>query len=213
MRLLQRCALGALSLISADALAAEVYGGVGTTGLEAGFSQPFSDRFGARLEGNRLGVTRDFTTSNVKYDAQVKFSNAGAYVDAFFGGGFRLTGGALIGSRKIHGTARSVGGAIELNGVIYPLGAGDRLDFDVTFPRVTPYLGIGWGHHQTSGGLHFYADAGAAIGRPKVKLAPSASLAARLNPSDLAAEQDAAQEEANSLRVYTVLKFGVRYVF
>ena len=97
--------LAALSCAAFNAVAGELYGGVGSTGLELGLSHSYSDRLGARLEVNSLSVTRDFTTSNVQYDARVKFSNAGLYMDWFVGGGFRLTAGALLGSRKIHGTA------------------------------------------------------------------------------------------------------------
>ena len=129
------------------------------------------------------------------------------------GTSFRVTGGALAGSRKIHGAARSIGNTIRLNGVVYPVSAGDSLDFDAKFPTVTPYLGIGWGHQAGTTGLHFYADAGVAFGRRDVTLTPSASLAAKLNPADLASEQNSAQDKADSLRYYPVLKFGLRYTY
>jgi len=195
------------------AAAAEVYGGGGTTGFELGLSQPLADGVGLRIEANSLNVTRDFNTSGVDYDAKLKFGNAGVYLDGFVAGSFRFTGGALIGSRKIHGTARSVGNTITLNGVTYAVGAGDTLDFDAKFPTVTPYLGIGWGHHGSSSGLGFYADVGVAIGKPDVTLSPSASLAAKVSSADLAAEQNNAQDKANDLRLYPVLKLGLRYRF
>lgn len=213
MRLLSCGVLAALSCATLNAFAAEVYGGAGTTGLELGFSQPFSDRFGARLEANTLNVSHNLSTSNVDYDTKVKFTTAGVFGDYFLGSSFRITGGALMGNRKIHGVARSISNTIQLNGVTYLVAAGDSLDFEAKFPSVAPYLGIGWGHQQDSGGLHFYADAGAAFGRPKVTLTPTASLAAKLNPTDLASEQSSAQDKANSLRNYPVLKLGVRYTY
>jgi hypothetical protein len=213
MRLLSCAALAALSCASINALAAEVYGGGATTGFEIGLAQPLGDRFAARLEANSLSVTRNFTTSDVDYDAKVKFSNAAVFLDWFAAGSFRITGGALLGNRKIHGTARSVGNTITLNGVVYPVAAGDSLGFEAKFPNVTPYIGIGWGHQQDSPGLHFYADAGAAIGRPDVKVTPSASLLAKVNAADLASEQNAAQDKADNFRIYPVLKFGIRYTF
>ena len=51
------------------------------------------------------------------------------------------------------------------------------------------------------------------MGRPDVRLSPSASLAAKINPSDLAAEQASAQDKANRLRAYPVVKIGVAYAF
>jgi hypothetical protein len=213
MKLLCCAATAALSCIAFNASAAEVYGGGATTGFEIGLAQPLGDRFAVRLEANSLSVTRNFTTSDVDYDAKVKFSNAALFFDWFMAGSFRLTGGALMGSRKIHGTARSVAGTIRLNGVVYPVAPGDSLDFDAKFPNVAPYIGIGWGHQQDSPGLHFYADAGAAIGRPDVTLTPSASLLAKVNAADLASERNAAQDKADNFRVYPVLKLGIRYTF
>jgi hypothetical protein len=206
-------ALAALCCVTVNVLGAEVYGGGGTTGFEVGVAQPLSSRFAARLEANSLHVTRSFTTSDVDYDAKVKANNAGVYLDWFLGSSFRLTGGALVGNRNVHGTARSTGNTIELNGVTYVLTAGDSLDFDAKFPNVTPYVGIGWGHQEDSAGLHFYADAGVAIGRPRVTLTPSPSLAAKVNPNDLASEQTSAQDKADGLRFYPVLKLGIRYTF
>jgi hypothetical protein len=52
-----------------------------------------------------------------------------------------------------------------------------------------------------------------ACGRPKLTLSPSATLAAKVAPSDLNREQSSAQEEAAALRVYPVLKLGVNYRF
>jgi hypothetical protein len=210
---LSLAALTALSLHTITAGAVEVYGGVGTTGLELGLAQPVAASVVARIDINALDITHSFTTSDIDYDAKLKMSNVGAYIDYFVVGGVRLTGGALIGSRKVHGTARSMGSTIKINGVTYPVDATDTLDFDAKFPTVTPYLGVGFGHDDATPGFHVYADAGVAYGRPKVQLSPSASLAAKVNPADLASEQSSVQDKANDLRTYPVLKLGAIYRF
>ncbi len=212
-RILSTGLAAALSLAFVEASASELYAGIGTSGLELGAGARIGESFAARLDLNVLTVRRNVSTSDVEYDAKMKFFNAGAYLDWFVAGGFRLTGGTIIGDRKVHGTARSSGNTITLNGVVYPVAAGDGLDFDAKFPTVTPYLGVGFGHHRVDAGLHFYADAGVAYGRPKVTLTPTASLAAKLNPGDLASEQVLAQDQANSLRAYPVLKLGAAYAF
>ena len=209
-----RATLAVLSCVSVHAMAAEVYGGAATTGVELGVGQTFAERFGLRLEGNSLNLTRNFSTSDVQYDAKVKFGNAGVFADVFIARGFRLTAGALVGDRGIHGVARSVGNTIQLNGVAYPVAAGDSLNFEAKFPTVSPYIGLGWGHQPSAtAGLQFYADVGVAIGRPEVTFSPSASLAAKVNPSDLASEQASAQDKANSYRNYPVVKIGLLYAF
>ncbi|MDQ6685938.1 MAG: hypothetical protein M3Z16_12525 [Pseudomonadota bacterium] len=203
----------ACALAATPAIAVEVYGGIATTGFELGASQNLDGLFVGRLEGNFLSYRRDFKTSDIDYDAKLKLANAGGFVDLFFGGGFRLTGGALVGSRKFSGTAKSLSGTIKVNGVVYPVTPADTLAFEAKFPSVSPYLGIGYGHLQSAPGWHFYADAGVAFGRPKVTLSPSASLAAKVTSANILAEQQSAQDKADDYRYYPVLKLGVRYAF
>jgi hypothetical protein len=203
----------ALLLAAGAAHAGEIYAGIGTTGVELGVASRLGSDFAGRLEADALSVKRNLSTSNVDYDTKMKFVNAAVYLDWFVAGGMRFTAGALVGDRKVHGTAKSLGNTISLNGVVYPVAAGDSLDFDARFPTVAPYLGIGFGHHRNDPGWHLYADAGTTFGRAKVRLSPSASLAAKINPGDLAAEQALAQDKADGLRVYPVLKIGVAYAF
>jgi hypothetical protein len=199
-----------LSPIAASS--AEIYGGLGTTGAEIGVAQALSDRFSVRLDANTLRYGTHFSTNGIDYDAKLKATNGAAYLDAFVMGGLRVSAGALLGSRKYHGTATSLSGTVTLNGVTYPVGPGDSLDFDAKFPSVTPYLGLGYGH-RTGTGLQVYADAGVAYGRPKVTLSPSASLAAKVSATDLAGEQASVQDKADRYRAYPVLKIGVSYGF
>ena len=202
----------ALVLSPLAASSAEVYGGVGTTGAELGFAQALSGSLNVRLDVNALGYSTNFSTSGIDYDARLKATTAGVYLDWFVIGGVRVTGGALLGSRKLHGTATSSGPTIVLNGVTYPVSPGDALDFDARFPGATPYLGLGYGH-RTGAGLQLYADVGVAYGRPKVSLSPTASLAAKVSPADLAAEQLLVQDKADRYRAYPVLKVGLSYGF
>ena len=166
-----------------------------------------------RLEVDALRYSTSFTTSGIDYDAKLEATNAGVFVDGFVYGNVRISAGALVGSRKIHGNATGIGNTIAFNGVTYPVAPGDALNFEAKFPTVTPYLGIGYGHHDGSSGLHFYADAGVAYGRPKVTLSPTASLAMKVSPTDLLAEQESVQDKADRYRAYPVLKLGLIYAF
>ena len=205
-------AIALLLLSPFAATSAEVYGGAGSTGGEIGVAQAVGASVTVRLEGNALSYRTHFSTNGIDYDARLKSNNAGVYLDGFVFGGIRVTGGALIGSRKFHGTATSLGSTVSLNGVPYPVSPGDALDFDAKFPNVTPYLGIGYGH-RAGAGLQLYADAGVAYGRPKVTLSPTASLAMQINPVDLLAEQQSVQDKADHYRAYPVLKIGLSYLF
>ena len=177
-------------------------------------AQPVAGNVSVRLEIDVLRYSSSFTTSGIDYDTRFKTTNAGVYLDGFVYGGARVSAGALIGSRKLHGTATGLGSTVKFNGVPYPVSPGDALDFDAKFPTVTPYLGLGYGHRGDAGsGLHFYADAGVAYGRPKVTLSPTASLLEEINPADLLGEQSSVQDSADKYRFYTVLKIGVAYAF
>ena len=202
----------ALVLLPLAASSAEIYAGAGSTGAELGLAQAVGSSFTVRLEGNALSYRTHFTTDGIDYDARLKSGNAAAYLDGFVIGSVRITGGALIGSRKFHGTATGLGNTVQINGVSYPISPGDALDFDAKFPSVTPYLGLGYGH-RAGAGLQLYADAGVAYGRPKVTLSPLASLAMKISPTDLLAEQQSVQDKADRYRAYPVLKVGLSYGF
>jgi hypothetical protein len=118
----------------------------------------------------------------------------------------------LIGTRKLEGTGRASGGTITINGVAYSA-AGESIALDARFPTVSPYLGVGWGHKQADKGAGFYADLGTAIGRPKVKLTATPGLVAAAGQSNIDAEQQAAQDKADKLRFYPVVKVGFGYTF
>jgi hypothetical protein len=201
-----------LSLAAASATAGEAYLGVATTGVELGYGLKLDDRSGLRIDADFLRYHRSFNTSDVDYDAKLKFANAGVFYDWFLGDTFRLSGGALIGTRKLDGTGKPSGGTITINGVAYSA-AGESLSLDARFPTVSPYIGLGWGHRQGARGAGFYADLGTAIGRPKVDLTATPGLVAAAGQSNIDAERQAAQDKADKLRFYPVVKLGFGYAF
>lgn len=199
--------------VAAAASADEVYGGAGTTGVEMGYGLKLDATRGVRVEANLLKYSPSFSTSDVDYDAKLKFGNAGMYFDWFPGdSSFRVSTGALIGPRKLEGTGRPNGGAITINGVAYSA-PGESLYMEAKFPIVSPYIGIGWGHKQSDNGGGFYADFGTAYGRPKVTLTASPGLLAAAGQANIDEEQRRAQDKADKLRFYPVLKVGYSYAF
>jgi hypothetical protein len=201
------------AIVSTPAAAGEVFAGVGTTGAEFGYAAKLAPNGGLRVDAEFLSLTRKFEDNGATYDTKLKFTNLGLYGDLFLTDNFRFSGGAAIGSRKVSGTGVSSGGTITINGQSYVVSGGDSIVVDAKFPSVSPYLGLGYGHGQASGGLGFYFDAGAVFGKPKVKLTPSASLAQKVAQSDVDAEQAKLQDKMNKLRAYPVIKLGLSYGF
>lgn len=205
-------AAGALGALPTASFAAEAYAGVGSTGYELGVAQRLGDRTGLRVDAEFLNHGHDFARSGARYDATLKFSSLGVFADYFLGDTFRLTGGALLGTRKATGTAVATNGSITVNGVNYPAG-GESLAVEVSFPSVSPYLGVGLGHGRTTPGFNFYLDIGVAFGRAEVSLRPSAGLLAAAGQANIDAEQANVQEGADHLRAYPAVKLGLGYRF
>lgn len=190
----------------------EVFVGAGTTGLEVGYAYKLSGALGVRADAQFLSLGRDLEKDGATYDAKLKFSTLGVYADYFLGSAFRLTGGVLLGTRKVSGTGVATSGTITINGTTYPA-AGESIGLDAKFPGASPYLGLGFGHGQASEGVGMYFDAGVALGKAKAKLTPSAGLLTAAGQANIDAEQAKVQDNLDKLRAYPVIKLGVSYNF
>ncbi|MFK7967124.1 MAG: hypothetical protein AB8C46_24460 [Burkholderiaceae bacterium] len=206
----------AITLASPTAIAAEVYGGIGLPGAFAGFSKPIGERFAFRGDVAALpGMDGTRTEDGIRYDAQSEVRRLGLFGDWFaFGGGFRLTGGLTFNQFKIDLQARPEGNTIMIGDRQFPVSDGDRFDAQVKFPSVTPYLGIGYGHHAAERGWGFHADLGVSIGRATVTAQASGNLANQPGIADeIAREQAELEEGVGKIRAIPQLSIGISYRF
>jgi hypothetical protein len=209
-----RCATVCLAATAAmGANAAEGYAGIGSTGFEVGYAFKLNPDMGLRADVNFLKCSRDFSTNGADYAASLKFSTLGAFYDYFPSRSFRLTGGLLLGTRKLEGNGVTTGGTMTINGVAYPAPAGEGVSVIDKFPGAAPYLGVGLGHGQSKGGLGFYFDAGAAFGKGDVSLSATPGLVAAAGQANIDAERAKVQDKLSELKVYPVVKFGVSYTY
>jgi len=200
-------------LLIASAHAGESYVGVGTTGFELGYALRLGTTTGLRADLDYLDYGRDFNSNGADYTARLKLANVGAYVDYFPAGRFRLTGGVLLGTRKVDGNGVTTGGTVTINGTPYPAPAGEGVSVSDKFPAAAPYLGFGFGHAQGRAGLGFYFDAGAAFGKGDVSLTATPGLVAAAGQDNIDAERARVQDELDRLKVYPVIKFGLTYTY
>ena len=192
--------------------AAEVYGHVGTEGLGIGFGQGITDAVGFRGEANFGIYSRAIRSDGVSYDANVRLGGVGVYGDWFaFGNGFHFTGGLTFNDKQASGTGRSSSTTVNLNGNTYSI-AGEQLVAKFEYPKVMPYIGVGWGHVPTHKGWGFVADIGLMFGKPKVSLSATPGLAAQAG-ADIEAERRLLQNDADDFRILPMLKIGVSYRF
>jgi hypothetical protein len=215
-------ALLALAGASFTTQAGEVYGGIGLPGLMLGYAHAYSPSLTARVDVATLGSRSGNRTENgIAYAGKIEAHRAGVFGDWFpFAGGFRLTGGVTFNKVGLElGAQPGAGGTITIGpdtvgaGTAFPLAANDRFDVSVKFPSATPYVGIGYGHHQGKG-LGFVFDLGVSIGRTKLDARVSGdNLPGYINQADIDAELAELRDGVGKVRVLPQLSIGLNYRF
>jgi len=217
-----------LLLATQSASAQEIYAKIGFLGVGAGYAHSLNERFGVRADFSSVGtISRDGTAGRLRYDADLKANQLGAYGDWFpFGGSFRLSAG--LHSRKLEVAAdgrASQSGTITVGNVEVPYGGDtDTAHARVKWPTVAPYLGIGWGHHVGRGkGFGFLADIGVSFGSPKTELTISAPLREKLDvrailtgtsaDAEIERQRRDIADDVEEVKVFPHLFVGVSYRF
>ncbi|MBP6763908.1 MAG: hypothetical protein KA141_02880 [Rubrivivax sp.] len=173
------CAAVALPVaLVAPAHAAELYVPMGVPGIGLGLALPMGPMFGVRADFMTLGKReKAFDEDGIQYNGKVKLNRGALLMDVFpFSGSFRLTVGATSNTYDIALDASGAGGTLEIGNTVYTTTAADGLNVGITFPKTTPYVGIGWGHQEASG-FRFSFDVGAAIGKATLTATARGALA------------------------------------
>ena len=155
-----------LCSLSSAAQAQDVYLGVGFPGgATLGYATPITPSLGLRGEvATGLSATRDFSQDWISLTGTAKASRSGVFTDWFpFDNGFRVALG--VTSNDIQANLASYGGTATINGKTVNI-ANEKLAVSIKFPTATPYLGIGYGHqNSTQKGIGFYVDLGVMFGQ------------------------------------------------
>lgn len=217
MHAFTRTALAACSLfaVAAPAAAAEVYAGFGLPGVMLGFAQPVGSGLTVRGDIASLGSRQqDGVEEGINYTGKAKVQRSGLFGDWFPGsGGFRFTLGVTFNQQRVDLAAVGNGTPIEIGGTSYPTSTADRLDVRVAFPKTTPYVGIGYGHHRTEPGFGFVFDLGAQIGKAKVTAKTSGPNLSLVSQADLDQELAELRDGAGKVKAFPQLSLGVNYRF
>lgn len=157
-----------LTTALARAAAGEVYVGAGLPGVMLGYVQPLNSSFSVRGDWATLGSLRKQTVEQgVNYEAEVGFNRGGLFADWFYFGGLRFTGGVTFNNLKANFAAQGNGTNFTIGSQTFVSDPSDRLNISITYPKTTPYLGLGYGH-QASTGFGFTFDVGASYGKASV---------------------------------------------
>jgi hypothetical protein len=215
--------VAALALAAArPAAAAEPYVATGFPYALVGVAQPINSLFAVRADfGGIAHHAYSGTTSDNDFKGSIAYDRAALLGDWFVaGGGFRLSAGATFNHAKATMKASSHDGTITIGGTQYNAPSSTYyVTSELSFPQATPYVGLGWGHHDSAPGLSFNFDVGASIGTAKATpLKASTALASELalsqqGAADLAQENRDFQDEVRKFKAVPQLTFGVGYRF
>ncbi|MDP2416473.1 MAG: hypothetical protein U1D25_01965 [Hydrogenophaga sp.] len=195
--------------------AGEVYVGAGFPGLTLGYSHTLSPTVKLRGEyAGGLSLNKDGKTGGVNYNAKIKTNRVGAFADWFpTSTGFHLTGG--ITASDIGGNFTARGGAGQtINNKPVDL-TGKELSISVTYPDVTPYIGMGWSSKPSNAtGWGFYGNIGLQIGKFKTNYTENGVIGSGgITQADVEVEVNKVRDAVNKLSVLPSVSLGLTYRF
>lgn len=194
-----------------------ISGGAGTMGGAVEGQFQVNEYFQLRVGANYLVFDEDVDVDDITYDGELDFSGFGAFVDVHpFGNSFFVTGGAYAGGKDIDLTASSTV-AVEIGGVVFTPAEYGRLEGDVSFDDVAPFLGLGFDTtFEGSGHWGFQILAGAAVfGSGDVTLEAVGGTLSNTPAlqAELAREIQEIENEIEDYELWPVLQVGLSYRF
>jgi len=192
--------------------------GVGgsTLGYQVALSQSVSENVNLKLTYNTASQSFDGETDGVNYDYNFEFESTSLLIDwHVFGGGFRLTTGALINDNEIFAQSDISGLTLEVGDTVFTSAEVGRLEGDISFDSYAPYLGLGWGR-SISDGFSFSFDLGVVFqGEPTVNLQTVGGTLSdnSLLLEEVEREEQELQDDANDFDTYPVVSLGLFYSF
>jgi len=208
-----------------SASARDIYAKAGFPGAGVGYAHSLNEYVGVRADFSSAGTLHHHGVARKsRYAANVKARHLGAYADWFpFGGSFRLSGG--LHSRTLEVIADSDTGTITVGKINIPYGDGvDAVQVRTQWPRLAPYLGIGWGHHvERNKGFGLIADLGVSFGSPRTELTVNAPLRRKLDfmgrladinvDAEIERQRRELADEVDTVRMIPHLFVGISYHF
>jgi hypothetical protein len=189
---------------------------VSTLGAGAEGSMRLSDNLVLRLGGGYLGFGTSESADGVSYDIDVSLANAGGALDYHpFGNGFMISAGVYWNGNGADFNATPTSNVTIGNTTYTPAQLG-RIDGELEFNPVAPYLGLGWdGTYYGDGALSFQFRVGLFyMGDPDVTLRSTGTLAGTgAFQADLAREESNIEDELEFLGFYPAITLGFTYRF
>lgn len=217
-----------------------IYGKAGFPGVGVGVGYGLNENVTLRGDFTTMGrISRDFHHRAFDYEAKLKSDKLNVNADyfPFENNAFRLTTGLGFGRTELTATGRSEGKSTQtfkIGGKTYSvdLNSTDTLNAKTTYPKVSPYFGVGYGHdvqRKKAGEWGFTADLGFYAGKPKTTVHINSDLYDKLVSSQLsnqsadearaeldrriAEETQKVKDKTEKLKVIPVFNVGFTYNF
>jgi len=196
-----------------------VTGKIGTLGLGAELDIALTDSLGARIGLNSYSYQYNANSSTVNYDFNMKLQTVSALADwyPFDDSSFRTSVGVMYNNNKVSLVGQPTQGIYTINGTNYSAGATGNISSvqgEVTFNKVAPYIGIGWGKPALDNqGWGMTTDFGVLFqGSPKTTLAVSCTgIGSCPTAADIAAENAKLQNDLSNFKFWPVASIGISY--
>jgi hypothetical protein len=202
--------LGLPAVPAAHAAKAGVDLHVGTLGLGIGLDAQLSRYTGLRVGFSRFRISSDWEEDDLDYKARIDFDTIQGLLDWHpFGGRFRFTGGVMSTDHLVLAKADVEAGDEIGDGQATQNG---RLEAEVEFDDVAPYLGAGWDWRFEGSNLEMTLDLGVlARGSPDAQVREIENTGA--SQADLREAEREIENEWEDYDTYPVVQFGLLYRF
>jgi len=163
----------------------------GTLGLGGDLNMGLSDSFSVRVGADYFKYKSSINASSMNFKFNLKLKTAHAIADWYpFQGSFHASGGMFYNANRFSLIANPSSSNFTLNGTTYSTTLISSVNPVVTFNKVAPYFGIGWGNPVAKGkGWGFTSDFGVLFqGKPIVDLSVTCTASC---PGGLAADAEA----------------------
>jgi hypothetical protein len=216
--------LFAMGLLSYGAMASADAGlslRAGTLGIGADVNVGLTEKLNLRVGYSLYEHEDTLEDTDIVYDAELSLSNATALLDYHvFGGGFRLTFGAVGASTEVDVVGSPTRGSYDIGDRTFLASEVGSLTGKIEMGNsVAPYLGFGWGNTvDKAGRITFLFDIGAVYtGSPEVDLNAvcGATTVSRCNllQQEVQIEEDELTEDATEFEWYPAIGLGLAIRF
>ena len=195
---------------------------IGTLGAGVDISKPVNDWISLRVNANGFNYTTTDTSeysSFLKADTEYKLETIGLLAD-FHLLQLRITAGLYVNHNTfIETTTPTSNKSIYLNNNLYNISSIAEVKSTVTFNKLAPYVGVGWGNNGSREGWNLTFDVGLMYhGDPQldleVKTNPSIpSLVTNAIQADALIEQEIQRRDLSDFPFYPVVMIGMNYSF